>query len=446
MVGEARNSLDVLLVFVRLFQNMMIFTDNSQAGLFSVVLATFVAQTSQSLSTNFAAISTSALLEITLLLRAQTNGASLDSVPITSLMSSPSGLEVWLNGLWVVSLTLSLGAALLTLLLKQWLRQYMSMISGGVRDRSHIRQYRFDGLQKWHVLTFVAVMPIILYIAVGLFLAGLVLFLIPLRPVIASVVGAITLVVYGTYIVTNVLPLLRTQCSYRTPFSDVLNVIRHALHSLFKPKSPVPFISLRAAEQTIVTAEANIEDAGVGALEWLMETTSDPFAKSVVLQSLGAFSPAMASRLQASFDIPDDLVLEELTVGDNENGGVKTMKPGSEGKVERLLRSRLHIQLHPPSHFGPYYLIRGVTDSNVQAVMVTSKFLPIITSSEPFAPSRWTALSFLEQRILGCSDIDGSPPLPRLVWDALVQAVGTLGTRVPFYVLSYLIFSPRSLL
>lgn len=156
MVGEARDSLDVLLVFVRLFQNMMIFTDNSQAGLFSVVLATFVAQTSQSLSTNFAAISTSALLEITLLLRAQTNGASLDSVPITSLMSSPSSLEVWVNGLWVVSLTLSLGAALFTLLLKQWLRQYMSMISGTVRDHpttssislralsSHTRRYGFE--------------------------------------------------------------------------------------------------------------------------------------------------------------------------------------------------------------------------------------------------------------------------------------------------------------
>ncbi|KAJ6481605.1 hypothetical protein DFH09DRAFT_950512, partial [Mycena vulgaris] len=119
MVIESSDNLDILLVF---------------AGLFSGVLTTFVAQTSQALSPDNSAISNSILLELVALQRAQANGTSFDSVPIADTSFTVAGTDLWVNGLWFTSLILSLSTALLAVLAKQWLRQYCSATRGRFRD------------------------------------------------------------------------------------------------------------------------------------------------------------------------------------------------------------------------------------------------------------------------------------------------------------------------
>lgn len=204
-VTEARYGLDLLLVFVSIELFLRVYSDLPQAGLFSAVHTTFVAQTSQALSNDFAAVSTSLLLEIATLQRAQINGTSTDDIPISDMTFGPSGFDIWVN-----ALALSLGTALMAVLVKQWLYQYMSMTSGTPRDRSLIRQYRFNGIRKWHVLTIISILPIILHIALGVFLIGLVVFLIPLNIPLACVVEFMTALVYAVYITTNIMPILDT--------------------------------------------------------------------------------------------------------------------------------------------------------------------------------------------------------------------------------------------
>ncbi|KAF9494854.1 hypothetical protein BDN71DRAFT_1448431, partial [Pleurotus eryngii] len=170
MVNKASDGLDLLLVF---------------AGLFSAVLTTFVAQTSQSLSNDDAAVSVSLLSELVMIQRAMANGTSIESIPPAETTSGPSRSDVWVNGLWFISLTLSLSTALLAVLARQWLHQYTAITSGTPRDRSLIRQYRYDGLTKWRVLVLISLLPVLLHIALGLFLVGLVVFLMPLNPAIA---------------------------------------------------------------------------------------------------------------------------------------------------------------------------------------------------------------------------------------------------------------------
>ena len=184
--------MDLLLVFVSIKLFLRVHSDLPQAGLFSAVHTTFVAQTSQALSNNFAAVSTSLLLEIAILQRAQINGTSTDDIPISDMTFGPSGFDIWVNALWFTSLALSLGTALMAVLVKQWLYQYMSMTSGTPRDSTLIRQYRFNGLRKWHVLTIISILPIILHIALGIFLIGLVVSLIPLNIPLACVVEFMT--------------------------------------------------------------------------------------------------------------------------------------------------------------------------------------------------------------------------------------------------------------
>ncbi|KAF9060318.1 hypothetical protein BDP27DRAFT_1236997, partial [Rhodocollybia butyracea] len=162
MVGELSDNLDILLVF---------------AGLFSAVLTTFVVQTSQSLSQNYTKLSASHLSELTILIRANANSTSISKIPLTSTAFSPDILDLWVNGLWFTSLAVSFSVALFAVLAKQWLRQYMSIITGTPQERAYIRQFRFDGLRKWRVQSFIGMLPTLLHLALILFLAGLIILL-----------------------------------------------------------------------------------------------------------------------------------------------------------------------------------------------------------------------------------------------------------------------------
>ncbi|KAK0463654.1 uncharacterized protein EV420DRAFT_1242628, partial [Desarmillaria tabescens] len=169
MVEEFRDNVDVLLVF---------------AGLFSAVVTTFVVQTSQSLQADYAKASASILFELLLVQRAIANGSSVDTIPVSSLNPQttlvPSATDVWVNGLWITSLFLSLTTALVAVLVKQWLHHYIVLPSGTPRDRCFVRQYRYMGFQKWHVGVIVGLLPVLMHLALALFFIGLSLFLHPL--------------------------------------------------------------------------------------------------------------------------------------------------------------------------------------------------------------------------------------------------------------------------
>ncbi|KIY68960.1 hypothetical protein CYLTODRAFT_350511, partial [Cylindrobasidium torrendii FP15055 ss-10] len=165
MVGEAADSLDILLVF---------------AGLFAGVLTTFVAQTSQSLAPDNAAITVSLLTELVAVQRASATGAALADIPTADTAPAIARTDIWVNALWFTALALSLASALLAVLSKQWLRQYTSFNSGTPRERALIRQFRYDGMEKWAVRAIIGLLPTALHLALGLFLAGLVVFLAPL--------------------------------------------------------------------------------------------------------------------------------------------------------------------------------------------------------------------------------------------------------------------------
>lgn len=358
MVTEARDGLDLLLVFVcssSIRSNCLL--NGVQAGLFSAVLTTFVAQTSQSLSNNFSAVSTSLLLEIATIQRAQVNGASIDNIPFSEMTSGPSSFDVWVNALWFSSLALSLGTALMAVLVKQWLYQYMAMSSGTARDRSLIRHYRFTGLKKWRVLTIIGILPIILHVALGVFLAGIVVFLIPLNVPLASIIGFITFVFYSMYAISNILPLVYAQCPYRTPFSDVLNVLISSggtlLARIFNHASTArsatrhAFMTLKEAERLAATNSKIAEDIACDALLWLYQMTSNPPTRNVVLQSIGCLSNKVSDRL--AMVMPD--LQETLEESLESLESVWSIIPGHESRVERLLRAEMHFDHLQSSRF-----------------------------------------------------------------------------------------------
>ncbi|KAK0486522.1 hypothetical protein IW261DRAFT_801384 [Armillaria novae-zelandiae] len=429
MDRESRESLDVLLVF---------------AGLFSAVVTTFVAQTSQSLQADYAQISASLLFEMVLIQRAIANGSSPDNVPLSSLNPytkfTPATMDVWVNGLWFTSLSLSLATALVAVLVKQWLHHYLALPSGTPQERSHVRQYRYGGFEKWHVLVIVGLLPVLMHLALGIFFVGLTIFLVPLRPGFSWVIGVGTVAAYAMYLITIFLPILYSQCPYRTPLSDLVYFsYYHITHSFF-PKHLRPLFvkavqrrnsflddpgakisSLDDLERGVVQNQS--DTLSVEALHWLFSSSSNPTVHVIVIQAIGGLPVSAMAAVKTVFGEAIDIRRAQDTLLDNSTQYVTfgvTLRPlpGMEFKVEHLLRFELFIphlysDMDNPNKYLPYI---DAADDGSLAVAVQSNNARQRSIHKPSDSS--TSTAFFQQMLFS----NPWPVLPPVIWLGLMRA------------------------
>ncbi|KAH8825791.1 hypothetical protein DL96DRAFT_1530372 [Flagelloscypha sp. PMI_526] len=203
MIRGFRDTLDSLLIF---------------ASLFSAVITTFVVQTAQALPTNQSVITNHLLVDIATLLRANGNATILSGLPPSNFgpdTSTYKTTDIWINGLFFASLSLSLATALLSVLAKQWLRAYTAVISGPAKEIALIRHLRFRGLEKWKMNEIIGALPLVLHASLGLFFAGLFVFVRTLYEGIAFVVVIISGLAFLCYLSSIILPAIDLQCPYR---------------------------------------------------------------------------------------------------------------------------------------------------------------------------------------------------------------------------------------
>ncbi|KAH8799246.1 hypothetical protein DL96DRAFT_1539284, partial [Flagelloscypha sp. PMI_526] len=205
MIQGFRDTIDSLLVL---------------AGLFSAIVATFVAQTSQSLKPDFAQLNLLVQIEQASLLRMGGNVSAMSLMPssgITTETQTHTRADLWINGLFFTSLSLSMATALLAVLVKQWCQAYVAVTSGSAKDKCLTRQFRFDGLIKWKLPEIVGSLPLLLHVAFGVFFAGLSYFVYDLHGTLSSIVIITTIVAAIAYIGTLILPAIWLECPYRIP-------------------------------------------------------------------------------------------------------------------------------------------------------------------------------------------------------------------------------------
>ncbi len=341
----------------------------SKAGLFSAVVTTFVVQTSQSLQPDYAAISASLLYESVLVQRAIANGSSVNSIAPSPLNPTivfvPATTDVWVNGLWFSSLFLSLTTALVAVLVKQWLHHYVALPSGTPRDRSLTRQFRYAGFQKWHVQVIIGLLPVLMHLALAIFLVGLVIFLHPLRQALSWVICAGTGLVYTAYVVVTILPIIFPQCPYRTPLCDLVYVslrrivprvtwydkqtffrfyrerefsamLRYLPHVQARNSHSLSTIESKFVQQTST-------DLAPEALHWLFSVSSNPTVQNIVMQSIGGLPMASEGKFQALQDDTEaagtlyESLLSECLQPSDDTTFVEPV-PSMELRLERLLR------------------------------------------------------------------------------------------------------------
>lgn len=119
--------------------------------------------------------------------------------------------------MWFCSLVFSLSAASVGILVKQWLRDYTSHTGTSSRESARIRQFRHNGLVKWHVPEIIAALPLLLQYALGMFFIGLVDLLWSLNFVVASIVTAFASMSLLFLVVTTVLPAFWADSPHRSP-------------------------------------------------------------------------------------------------------------------------------------------------------------------------------------------------------------------------------------
>lgn len=125
-----------------------------------------------------------------------------------------------INIFWFLALVLSLVAALLALLVKQWLRRYMSWTHiTRPRDSVTLRQLRYDALEQWQVFRIAGALPLIIQAAVILFLVGVVDLLWSLHTDVAVVITAVTVICLALVIGSAALPSIISTCPYRSPLA-----------------------------------------------------------------------------------------------------------------------------------------------------------------------------------------------------------------------------------
>ncbi|KAI4524960.1 hypothetical protein K525DRAFT_266543 [Schizophyllum commune Loenen D] len=203
-VQSWRDTADIYLVFT---------------GLFSAVVTTLVVQSSQALQPDATEKNMAILSHV--LLSIQPYGSSMHTAPfsIVAETSRPSAMDYWGNRFWFISLALSLFAAFMAVLIRQWVHEYERAVAGHAKHRVLVGQYRYSGMKRWRVPFIVALLPMMLHLALLFFFVGLILYVFKLDRSMAWALAAFTMFFYCLYLLTPVLPMIFADCPYRTPVS-----------------------------------------------------------------------------------------------------------------------------------------------------------------------------------------------------------------------------------
>ncbi len=375
------------------------------------MVTTFVVQTSQSLQVDYGQVTATLLFELIDVQRAAANGTLVNDVPRSDLTPfsdfRPTISDSLVNGLWFTSLSFSLATALFVVLTKQWIHQYIAMPSGTPQDRCRVRQFRYMGLEQWGVGFIIGLLPLLLSMSLGIFLVGLVLFLVPLQAAIASIVGTITLISFAVYFVSNFLPIMYPSCPYKTPllqyiflsYAYIIHLITpvssastttsdEAFTTLFSsastPKKPPPR-KFRDIEHAAV--ELRADDLDVYALGWLSNMSSNPSVQNIVIQSTSAL-PLRS--------------VEPLMQFAERFSEIHMIIPGQESIIDRLIRVCLRFDIRSfgltiidrpsPETSAEILAVQPFYNANKVANLVKAQFTEFSDKWLPLQPIVWAHL------------------------------------------------------
>jgi hypothetical protein len=117
------------------------------------------------------------------------------------------------------SLLISLLAAFIAMLGKQWLNRYLRNAGGSIIERCGDRQHKCNGLKKWPFHLFVESLPVMLQVALLLLACGLCKNMASINSSIASVLISLTILGVLFYLGVIITGTSSYECPFQTPVS-----------------------------------------------------------------------------------------------------------------------------------------------------------------------------------------------------------------------------------
>lgn len=211
----------------------------AKAGLFLAVLAAFIAESFKLLQANNDQLSVQLLSQIVQQLNSfNVNPSFANSsyqAVVPPLTPNPPVSVLFVNILWFISLILCLVTASLGMLVKQWLREYLSNDSTSPQARVRIRYMRNDDLERWRVFAIAGTLPSFLQTSLVLFLAGICLFTWQFHYTLFYTTTSVVAIWILWYIYILIAPLFSSRCPYKSAsLKSATRSIRQSIHQVLR--------------------------------------------------------------------------------------------------------------------------------------------------------------------------------------------------------------------
>jgi hypothetical protein len=279
-----------------------------QAGLFSAALTAFILDSKQNLR-----VSPTDRMVYYL----QQNVAMLDQIsrqisfiaPQFSISSTPPppfpafkplASDIRVNVFWFMALVFSLSAALLAILVQQWVRDYMHVFQrySDPLKSARLRQYLHEGSEGWYMPVVAEAVPGLLHVSLFLFLVGLCDFVLSINTTVGLSTTVPIAITGFLYIFTTFAPVIYPQSPYQNSFSGLIWYLIQKLGGRrFKDRGldgTSRSVSLNMAEGQMQLAMEETEDRkgrDERAIRWLVSNmTEDAEMESFAMAVPGSFN------------------------------------------------------------------------------------------------------------------------------------------------------------
>jgi len=158
----------------------------------------------------------------------------------------PPAEVITTSNLLYTSLLMSLFAAFVAMLGKEWLNRYLRHTGGSAAERYGDRQRKFDGLKKWPFHLFLRSLPIMLQIALLLLACSLSRYMLSVNTSVGHMVISLTALGVLFYIGIVIVGTSSYECPFQTHASIALRYLRDSgiAWKLLANLSPLNIISL----------------------------------------------------------------------------------------------------------------------------------------------------------------------------------------------------------
>ena len=210
--------------------------------MFSAVSSSFVIDIQTKLEPDPNDVTAAYLRAILLTLNSSATLGELPAPPTP--WSGPADELVVVTDLMYASLLLSLLAAFVAMLGKQWLNRYLRDTGGSIAERCGDRQRKRNGIEKWPFELFIESLPVMLQIALLLLAVGLSRYMWTINVSVASTILGLTAFGVGFFMLIVVAGTSSYECPFQTPASLALRAL--GVHRTFKRLvSSLPILGVR---------------------------------------------------------------------------------------------------------------------------------------------------------------------------------------------------------